>query len=273
MSVVRQRVIVTGAGSGLGDAIARQLAGEGYDVLGTVREAARAHTLTEQAQGRGLSLSYRPLDLGERAQVERLGAELGAQPLDVLVHNAGMGVFGAVEDVDDTAAALQMAVNFFGPLELTRRLLPALRQAHGRILFVGSLAGRISLPFQACYSASKAALAALSDALRIELRPHGVQVCCIEPGDFATAFTAARRVSQATTPYASAAQRCLLAVERQERSGAEAALVAQLVSRLCRSRRLAARYPVGRWARTLALLRGVLPDAWAEAIVRTHYEL
>ena len=112
----------------------------------------------------------------------------------MLVNNAGSGVFGAVEHVGADDAARQFAVNLFGPLELTRRLLPSLRASGGRVIWIGSLAGRIALPFQSHYSATKASVAAVSDAMRMELRPLGVQVSCVEPGDFATGFTDARTI-------------------------------------------------------------------------------
>ena len=134
--------------------------------------------------------------------------------------------------------AWQFEVNVIGPLALTRALLPDLRKRRGRVLFIGSLAGRLALPFQAHYSASKAAVAALSDALRIELAPHGVAVTCVEPGDFATGFTDARKLAQpAGSPYARAAARCKEAVDRSERQGEDPRKLARLVRRLSEQRR------------------------------------
>ena len=266
-------VLVTGAGGGIGRAIADRLARAGFQVIGTVRSADRARALTAQAGASGQSCRFVPLDLASMAEVASLAGDLqSAGGLDILVHNAGFGILGAIEDVEARLVAEQFAVNLFGPLELTRRLLPALRARRGQVIWIGSLAGRISLPFQAHYSATKAAVASISDALRMELRPHGVRVTCVEPGDFATGFTAARTVVKTSASVYRAEQaRCLAAVEQQERGAPGPEWVADVVERLCRTGRPAARWPVGQGARmTCALLR-LLPDRVREFIVSKHY--
>lgn len=285
-----RRVLVTGAGSGLGRAIAEHLASRGDHVVGTVRDPGRASALTAERTGLGLAsdmrtgalpsaaslsgaLSFASLELSEKTHIDALADRMLADGgVDVLVHNAGFGVLGPVEEVDDEEVERQLAVHVFGPLRLTRRLLPSLRERRGRILWMGSLGGRIALPFQAHYSASKAAIASLSDALRIELSPHGVQVCCIEPGDFATGFTESRRcVGQESSPYREQVRRCREAVERTERDGADPRWVARVVDEVSRRNRMPARVPVGRWAKTIALMRRMLPDAAAERAVRAIY--
>lgn len=266
-------MLVTGAGSGLGRAIAERLAERGDQVIGTVRDEVRARQLADAARERGAGLSFLPLELGEEVEVDALAERVLAEGgVDVVIHNAGFGLFGPIEGVDDEAISRQFAVNVFGPLRLTRKLLPALRARRGRVLWVGSLAGRIALPFQAHYSATKAAVAALSDAMRIELAPHGVEVCCIEPGDFATGFTDARQLGDSLHPaYEASLRSCLSAVEEQERSGPGPEWVARVVDQLSRARRLPPRRPVGRFARTIGVLRGVLPDRMTEYLVRQIY--
>lgn len=268
-----RNILVTGAGSGIGREVAEQLARRGDRVTGTVRQAERARTLSEEAARAGLSLRFVPLELSNLDEVASLAAQLSADGgVDVLVHNAGFGVFGPVEEVALEAAQRQFAVNVFGPLELTRLLLPALRARRGRIIWIGSLAGRIALPFQAHYSATKAAIAALSDALRIEVAPHGVRVTCVEPGDFSTGFTDARTVTRAeNSPYREALDRCLAAVDDQERGGPKPEWVGRVVDGLSRMEQPPARRPVGEWARTMCGLLRVLPDRVRERIVRSHY--
>lgn len=265
--------LVTGAGSGIGQAIAGHLARAGRRVTGTVRDPERARLLTEHARTAGLDLRFVALELTSPEQVARLAAELTeAGGVDVVVHNAGYGVFGSVEEVGADAAAWQFAVNVFGPLDLTRRLLPGLRASRGHIVWIGSLAGRIALPFQAHYSATKAAIAALSDALRIELAPHGVRVTCVEPGDFSTGFTDARTVTRVeNSPYRESLERCLAAVDEQERGGPKPEWVGRVVEELTRMERPPARRPVGQFARTMCALVRVLPDRLRERIVRSHY--
>lgn len=272
---IERRVLITGAGSGIGKSIAERLAQAGYDVIGTVRDPARAEEFTAQAQSAGLRQRYVALDLTLARQVEEVAAALAAQGgVDAVVHNAGAGVFGSIEEVGAEQAAWQLAVGVLGPLALTRALLPSLRCRRGRVIFVGSLAGRLALPFQGHYSAAKAALASLSDALRMELAPFGVKVTCVEPGDFATGFTDARHfVRPPGSPYAQRLESCLAAVDRQERHGASSEWVARVVEKLLASPRPPARRPVGRWARTICLLARCLPDSIREAMMRRQYRI
>jgi short-subunit dehydrogenase len=271
----RRRVLVTGAGGGIGDAIARRMARAGYVVVGTVRNARRAEQRTEDATRAGLAIRYLPLQLTDESQVDAVASHVEAEGgVDVLVHNAGFGVFGAVEDVDAGAAARQFAVNVFGPLALTRRLLSGLRARHGHIIWIGSLAGRIALPFQAHYSATKAAIASISDAMRIELAPHGVRVTCVEPSDFATGFTDARCVLRGDeSSYASALERCLKEVEKQERGASDPDWVARLVQEVAESSDPPPRRPVGSNARVLCLLLRLIPARLAERMIRSHYRV
>jgi len=266
-------VLVTGAGSGIGRAIAVRLTDAGYVVIGTVRDGERARALTADAAATSKPIRFLPLDLSSASSIASLAVEVeAAGGVDIVVNNAGNGVFGAIEEVDATAVARQFEANVFGPLELTRRLLPGLRARKGQVIWIGSLAGRISLPFQAHYSAAKSAVSSLSDALRMELRPHGVRVTCVEPGDFATGFTGARQIfTVASSPYAPQHARCLAAVEKQEREAPSPERVANLVERLCRMPDPPSSVPVGEHARTLCLLLRLLPDRLREFIVRKTY--
>ena len=270
-----QTVLVTGAGSGLGRAIAERFARRGDRVFATVRDPVRARELEAQARASGLQMSFLALELTSAEAVRAVLPVLeAAGGLDVLIHNAGFGVFGAVEEVGAEDVARQFAVNVFGPLELTRQLLPMLRARRGRVVWIGSLAGRLALPFQAHYSATKAAVAALSDAMRIELAPFGVAVVCVEPGDFATGFTSAPVISKGGIPTdATAAARGLECVETQERSGPAPDWVARVVEAVVQRRHPPARRPVGRWARLLCVLARILPDRLRERMVAGNYGL
>ena len=269
-----RNVLVTGAGSGIGRAIAERLAQAGHRVTGTVRDPERARALTDAARSaHGGRLNFVGLEVTSAAQVAALAARLEAEGgVDLLVQNAGYGVFGSIEEVDGPTVERQFAVNLLGPLDLLRRLLPGLRTRKGQVIWIGSLAGRISLPFQAHYSATKFAIAAISDALRMELKPHGVRVSCVEPGDFATEFTSSRTVRDAvSSPYRHGHEACLAAVEKQEREAPAPEWVANLVERLSRTANPPARVPVGENARLLCLLLRLLPDRLREVIVRKTY--
>jgi short-subunit dehydrogenase len=269
-----RRILVTGAGRGIGGAIAGRLAAAGHAVVGTVRDQDRARVLTDVARQQGLRLIFIPLDLRQHDSVETAASRVLADgPLDVLINNAGFGLFGAVEDAAAEEVARQFEVNLLGPIQLTRLLLPSLRERKGRIIWVGSLAGRQSLPFQGHYSATKAGVAALSDALRMELRPLGVQVACVEPGDISTGFTDARVTTCAgSSVYAAAAARSRAAVEHEERHAPDADCVARVVERLVVLRRLPTRVAVGRLSRTTTLLLRLLPHSFGQFAVRVLYK-
>jgi NAD(P)-dependent dehydrogenase (short-subunit alcohol dehydrogenase family) len=179
-------VLITGCSSGIGAASAELLRRRGWTVIPTARKAADLERLRQAG--------FQPvaLDVGESASVQQAVAEtlrLTNGQLGALVNNAGYGQPGAVEDVSREALRRQFEVNLFGMQELTNAFIPLFRrQGYGRIVNVSSMVGRTSLPFFGAYSATKFAMEAVSDALRIELRGSGIAVSLIEPGPIATAF-------------------------------------------------------------------------------------
>lgn len=183
-------VLVTGANSGIGLATVLELAGNGYDVVGTVRSAGKAAVVEAAATERGVSVRTVTLDVDDADDCARAVAQVsemtGGGPW-ALVNNAGFAQSGAVEDVSDAQAHAQFETNVVAPVRLARLVLPAMRTAgEGRIVNVSSVAGRVSVPLLGWYSASKHALEAVSDALRIEVEPDGVRVVLVEPGMFGT---------------------------------------------------------------------------------------
>ncbi len=152
-------------------------------------------------------------DAGVTEGVERILREAGR--IDVLVNNAGFGVAGAIEDTTVEEARAQLETNFLGTHRLCRAVLPGMReQRSGRIVNIGSLAGLVSIPFQAFYCATKYAVEAYTEALRMEVRPFGIHVSLIEPGDFATGFTSKRRMVRASGASSAYDARCRAAVGR-----------------------------------------------------------
>ena len=183
-------VVVTGANSGIGLATALELAAAGYDVIGTVRNAEKAAQLSAGAAERGLGVRTVELDVADEDSTREGFAEVdrmtGGGPWAV-VNNAGFAQAGAVEDVSAEAARYQLEVNLVAPARIAQLVLPGMRErGGGRIVNVSSIAGRVSTPLTGWYSASKHALEALSDALRIEVAQFGVKVVLVEPGGFGT---------------------------------------------------------------------------------------
>ena len=180
-------VLVTGCSSGIGLAAAELLRSNGWTVFPTARKAADLDSL------RQAGFDAVELDVGSSdsiaAAVETVLTKTGGQ-LGALVNNAGFGMPGAIEDLTRDAMRYQFEVNLFGLQELTNRLIPVFRrQGYGRIVNISSVVGRICLPFMGIYSASKFALEAVSDALRVELSQDRIHVALVEPGPIHTRFS------------------------------------------------------------------------------------
>lgn len=198
--------------------------------------------------------------------------------VDVLVNNAGYGIAGPIEETSDAEAQAQFDTNFFGPIRVVRAVLPHMRrQGSGLIVNMSSIAGLVPVPFQGLYSASKAALESLSEALRMEVHPYGIRVALLEPGDFRTGFTGQRvRVARATadSPYHERFERALAVMERDEGAAPPPTAVAQRLEAVLRSGAPALRYPI---ANTLQLaapkLRQVLPHWLYERLLMQNYNV
>ncbi len=260
---VRRVALVTGSSSGIGEATALELAGRGWRVFASGRTLAGV----ERLRGRSPDLEPIELDVTDEASVRRGVAHAfnAAGGIDVLVNNAGYAVFGAVEDLDRETLRRQLEVNVVGAMSVCQAVLPVMRrQGRGTIVNVSSLAGRVSPPLMGAYCASKFALEALTDALRVEARPFGVRVVCIEPGSTATRFQErARKESAAVLARADSLYAPLYkdAFESFTSSvfGASAADVGRRIADVAGKRRPAPRYRV-KWTDTLAVaLTRVVP--------------
>jgi NAD(P)-dependent dehydrogenase (short-subunit alcohol dehydrogenase family) len=258
-------VLVTGASSGIGLACATYLAWRGYRVYGTSRRAS-----TDD-----LTLS---MDVTDDQSVERaVAAVLDREGrLDVLVNNAGMGIAGPVENTSTEEAKRQLDVNFFGAFRVCRAVLPAMRsQRSGYIVNIGSIGGLIAIPYQAMYSASKFALEGLSESLRMEVRPFGVKVVIIEPGDHKTAITQNRtELSGGTDAYRDSFQAALARTAHDEQSGPGPDQVARLLYRIVNTRNPRLRYTIGPAQQRAAVwLKRLLPYSLTEYSMRTYFSL
>lgn len=170
-------VLVTGASRGIGRTTALRLAGAGWEVIGGVRTAEAGAALEAEGAGRITSVI---LDVTNADHVAALDAALPAR-LDALVNNAGVVVGGPVEGLPVDELRRQFEINVFGQVAVTQAVLPRLRASRGRIAFISSVSGRISTPMTGAYNASKFAIEALGDALRLEVKPWGIRVSLIEP--------------------------------------------------------------------------------------------
>jgi len=264
-------VLVTGASSGFGLAISAGLAADGHRVFGTVRtrrpgpEPGFATVRLDVTQDESVAA-------GVDEVIRRAGR------IDAVVNNAGMGIAGALEDTAIDEARTQFETNFFGTHRVCRAVLPHLRaQGRGHIVNMSSLAGHVPLPFQGFYSATKFAIEAYSEALRMELRPFGIAVSMIEPGDFATGFTANRRMTLASTPsspYHGACERAITRMARDEQANPDLSPVVDAVRSILGTPQPALRYPRATFVqRAFVAARPFLPQALAEFLIRDTYGL
>ena len=204
--------VITGGTSGIGKCTAEAMRRKGYAVY----ELSRRET--------GVAgFVHIPTDVTKPEMVDAAIAEILRQEdhIDVLINNAGFGVSGAVEFTEPAAAKKQLEVNFFGMVNVCHAVLPVMRGAgHGRIVNLSSVAGVVPIPFQTYYSASKAAINSYTMALVNEVKPFGIQVCCVQPGDIRTGFTAAREKNQLGDDiYGGRIARSVAGMERDEQTG------------------------------------------------------
>lgn len=279
-NLTSQVALITGASSGCGKSIATHLARKGHRVYGTSRrgpsvDAADVPPNTDTAYPAMIRMDVRD-DLSITQAIDLVMQREGR--IDVLVNNAGFGLAGAVEDSSVEETKEQLETNFFGALRLCRAVLPHMRsQRYGRIINISSIGGLIGIPFQGAYSASKFALEGLTEALRIEVKPLGIHVSLVEPGDFKTDFTANRiRTSQSQTnpTYAGRFERALGVMEREEMSGPDPARIAVLLERIIEDPAPRLRYTVGPITQRIAVLgKRLLPGWLFEWLLRKNYRL
>jgi len=255
----RSAVLVTGASSGIGFATAVRLARRGTIVFAGIRRQVDGEALLRENSAR---IKPMLLDVTDETSVQRARTRIEGLTefrFDALINNAGIAVAGPLELLPQAELRRQFEVNFFAPMALTQAFLPLLRASGGRIVNVSSIAGKMSVPFLGAYSASKFALEAASDALRLELRPFGVSVSVVEPGDVRTPIwrrssEASLRLLEQMSPderaqYEAMTRAMIAAAQRAERNAIAPERVAQTIERALLARRPRARYLVGAGAR------------------------
>lgn len=185
---MHQSVLVTGASSGIGEATAVFLAHKGFRVFAAARRLDKLQELTAVGHGRITPLA---MDVTDEASIASAVQKIADEGLTLygLVNNAGVSVMGPIETTPLDEWRRQYETNVFGVVNVARAVLPQMRAAgRGRVVNIGSVAGRIAPPFQGVYASSKHAVEGLTDAMRIELAPHGVKVCLVRPGFINTPF-------------------------------------------------------------------------------------
>jgi len=271
-------VVITGASTGIGRASALHLDAKGWRVFAGVRKEADAESLRGEGSER---LAPLMLDVTDPAQIaaaaERVAGEVGEAGLDGLVNNAGIAVPGPLEGLPIEDFRRQVDVNLTAQVEVTQAMLPALRAARGRIVFITSIGGRMAFPMFGAYHAAKFGLEAVGDVFRQELRPWGIEVAIVEPGSIATeiwdrgqeeadAFVAGASEEQERLYGRSIAAYREVARRTGER-GIPPERVAKAIEHALAARRPRARYLVGLDAKAQARLKAILPARLVDRMV------
>ena len=263
--------LVTGASSGIGEASALRLQTLGYTVYGAARRTDRLQALKEHG--------IRPLEMdvtddeSMRAGMTRIVSETGR--IDVLVNNAGYGSYGALEDVSMDEARRQFEVNVFGAARLAQLALPYMRHQHsGTIVNITSMGGKIHTPLGSWYHGTKFALEAVSDCLRLETKPFGINVVVIEPGGIRTEWgsIAANHLRDTSLDgaYASQAEAVAHALtsDTTAKRSSPPDVIAKAVGKAVTARKPKTRYAVGFGAKPMIFLRRWLPDRAFDSFIR-----
>ena len=262
-------ILITGITSGFGKAMAWRLNTEGHKVYGTHRNA------TEFIPG----VTYIKADSQKAEDCEAAVKQvLDAEGrIDVFINNAGMGIGGPLEFSPLEDAERQMDVNWMGMVRFLHYVVPVMRkQGGGKIICFSSIGGLMGLPFQGLYSASKFAIEGYCEALRLETKAFGIKVVVIEPGDFATNFTARRKSvadPEAYEVYQTYAK-SLASIEHDENTGLKPEYLAKKIAKIVNARNPRYSYIISTLEQRLSVfLKAILPASWFAAILGSYYKL
>lgn len=256
--------IVTGASSGIGLAIATYLGQKGHHVYGISRSAYSDPWIKH--------IQADVTDLNQLKKAYQEIYEIEGR-IDVLINNAGMGISGSIEDTETDDVQKMFDVNFMGVFHSVKAALPWMRLTkEGQIYNISSVAAVLSIPFQSFYSASKAAINALSDALHTEVSPYGIQVCAVMPGDIKTGFTKNRRKNKMDSDiYKKRVEKSVKLMEHDEQNGMDPLIMATTLAKLIQKKRIPLRITVGFKYKVFVFLSKVLPNRLVNQLIGSIY--
>lgn len=256
--------VITGGSSGIGLCTALKMKAKGYEVFEISRRR-------EGATG----INHISADVTDEERINEAVSYIidKAGRIDVLINNAGFGISGAVEFTETADAKKQFDVNFFGMVNMNRAVIPFMRRAGGgRIVNISSVAAPIAIPFQAYYSAAKAAINSYTMALINEVRPYGISVCAVQPGDICTGFTSAREKSYAGDEiYEGRISGSVAVMEHDERNGMKPEKAAHLIAAVAEAKKVRPVYTIGFKYKLFCALVKILPARLVSYIVGRIY--
>ncbi len=263
-------VLITGASSGLGKATACHLADLGYVVYGTCRNPNQYETPP--------NYKLISLDLNQptsiQSAVEELLEEKGR--IDVLINNAGSGIIGPMEELEIDALRANFETNCYGPLLLMQKVLPVMRkQKAGFVVSITSIGCAMGLPFRGAYSASKGALSLLTESLRMEVKPFGIKMCTVAPGDFVSDIASRRYYApqKEQSPYEAIYKRNLATIDAHVSSGIQPEVIAHEIARILPQKNPKVHYRVGAPLQKFSVvLKGILPNRLFEKLLLLFFK-
>jgi NAD(P)-dependent dehydrogenase (short-subunit alcohol dehydrogenase family) len=274
----RGAVVITGASSGIGRACALHLDSLGFHVFAGVRKPSDAEQLQSEASERLRPVSLDVTDADSiRQAASRVADAVQERGLAGLVNNAGVAISAPLEFMPIEELRRQLEINLVGQVAVTQAFLPLLRRAKGRVVNIGSVGGKVALPFVGAYAASKFAMEAVSDSLRRELRPWGISVSLLEPGSVSTPIwekgirtgqeVLDRLPPEAHALYGEAVAALQKAAAETAERGVAPLMVAKVVEHALTSPRPKTRYAVGRDAKMRIALTRVVPDRTMDRLI------
>ena len=256
--------VVTGGSGGIGLACCEKFLAKGYKV----------YEFSRKNGSENKNIIHIQADVTNEQSVEQAVRTVleNESRIDVLVNNAGFGIAGSIEETALNDAKKQFDVNFFGTVLCTQKVLPFMRkQGFGRIVNISSMAAPLAIPFQAFYSASKAAVNSFTLSLANEVRPFGISVCAVMPGDVRTGFTAAREKTDTESAYKDVLARSLSVMEHDEQNGMKPEAIADAVFRAATAKRVKPLSTKGAQYHLFAGLSKLLPTSLVNRIVGQIY--
>ena len=263
-------VLITGASSGLGKATACHLADLGYVVYGTCRNPNQYETPP--------NYKLISLDLNQPTSIQSAVEELLGEEgrIDVLINNAGSGIIGPMEELEIDALRANFETNCYGPLLLMQKVLPIMRkQKEGFVVSITSIGCAMGLPFRGAYSASKGALSLLTESLRMEVKPFGIKMCTVAPGDFVSDIASSRYYApqKEQSPYEAIYKRNLATIDAHVSSGIQPEVIAHKIARILPQKNPKVHYRVGAPLQKFSVvLKGILPSRLFEKLLLLFFK-
>ena len=263
-------VLVTGGSSGIGKAIGEWLLQKGFKVYGTSRNP---------ESYRDSKIPLLALDVVDQKSITACVETLLKKEnrIDVLVNNAGAGITGPIEEVPEEEMKRNFDTNFFGPINVIKAVLPAMRQQQsGLIINITSIAGYMGLPYRGIYSASKGALELITEAFRMEIKEFGIEMTTVAPGDFSTNIASGRYHAPVleNSPYKQPYGNTLKLMDEHVDSGDDPMLMAKAIYKIINTPNPKVHYKVGAFMQKFSIvLKRILPDKVYEKLLRNHYKL